>query len=160
MYNDQPPNKPYISDFGHAKGVLLFNDVVGIWLVHSVPHFPPEPDAKYEYPKTGYKYGQNILCISIGKKEFDNIGLQLKFNEINVYSYKISNETATLYPNLADAARQVRINDKKQYRQTQILTTDGMEMQSFAKTTKWGGGRTLIFPLWFRTVVLFFIILF
>lgn len=32
---------------GHTKGVVLGDKFTALWLVHSVPRFPPIPDSKY-----------------------------------------------------------------------------------------------------------------
>lgn len=57
------------SNKGHTKGVVLADKKGGIWLIHSVPYFPPKgPD--YTYPSTGSKYGQSFLCVSL---DFDNL---------------------------------------------------------------------------------------
>lgn len=32
---------------GHTKGVILGDKFTSLWLVHSVPRFPPLPDSKY-----------------------------------------------------------------------------------------------------------------
>lgn len=34
---------------GHTKGVLLGDKFTSLWLVHSVPRFPPVPDSKLLY---------------------------------------------------------------------------------------------------------------
>lgn len=55
---------------GHTKGVILGDKFTSLWLVHSVPRFPPIPDCKYlrvdslsDYPLT--REFSNILdCLS------------------------------------------------------------------------------------------------
>lgn len=87
MYNDEPTNAKSDESRGHTKGVVLGNDISGLWLIHSVPKFPPSlEEGHYDYPKTGALYGQSFLCISFTADEMDKIGKQLKFNEPQFYS--------------------------------------------------------------------------
>lgn len=87
MYNDEPPSSKTDPVKGHTKGVVASNDESGFWMVHSVPHFPPELDTeKYSYPSTGHIYGQSFLCISMTAKELDKAGIQLLYNEPVIYS--------------------------------------------------------------------------
>ncbi|KAJ4426398.1 hypothetical protein ANN_27212 [Periplaneta americana] len=81
MYNDQPPNSSDSSELGHTKGVVISQEDGGIWLVHSVPHFPPAPrDAGgYSYPDTAFHYGQSFLCISLQASEMDLVGQLILF---------------------------------------------------------------------------------
>ncbi len=69
MYNDEWPNGTVSFTAGHAKGVVAVEKAggTGFWLIHSVPHFPPDPStpgASYGYPKTGHTYGQTLFCVS------------------------------------------------------------------------------------------------
>lgn len=73
LYNNEPPNGSSNSKKGHTKGIVLANSQGGIWLVHSVPHFP-EIGPNYTYPSTGAVYGQSILCISLDLINLDKIG--------------------------------------------------------------------------------------
>lgn len=78
LYNDEPPNKPSKSNKGHTKGVVLGDKEGGIWLVHSVPHFPPA-GPNYTYPLTGSLYGQSFLCLSLDLKNLDAVGTYSKY---------------------------------------------------------------------------------
>ncbi len=53
------------SDRGHCKGALAFDLVnnTAFWLIHSVPLFPLTN--QYEYPATGHKMAQTMLCIQL-----------------------------------------------------------------------------------------------
>lgn len=64
---------------GHTKGVAMGDNLSGFWLVHSVPHYPPEASSNvYSYPKTGVIYGQSFLCITLLPKDLNTIGINLK----------------------------------------------------------------------------------
>lgn len=46
--------------------------------------------ADYTYPKTGYPYAQSFLCISVPASQVNTIGLQLIYNEPEIYKFQIS----------------------------------------------------------------------
>lgn len=57
--------------------MAFFNKNGGIWLVHSVPNFPP-PKA-YHYPKSATRFGQSLLCITMKYSELSKIGKIMLF---------------------------------------------------------------------------------
>lgn len=67
MWNDENPNGTTSFDVAHAKGMLYFegSGPSGMYIVHSVPKFPP-PDS-YAYPSSGKMYGQSFMCLSLGQ---------------------------------------------------------------------------------------------
>lgn len=89
MYNDEPPEGKTDGARGHTKGVVIANDISGLWLVHSVPKYPPQINEAYNYPKTGTLYGQSFLCISFTGDEMSKVGKQLSYNEPHFYSSRI-----------------------------------------------------------------------
>lgn len=77
VYNDEPTNGKTTFDLGHSKGIVVADNSTGFWLVHSVPKFPQLPyqnNNSYSYPRTGIKFGQSFLCISMTTGELDKIG--------------------------------------------------------------------------------------
>ncbi|RCN39373.1 hypothetical protein ANCCAN_14710, partial [Ancylostoma caninum] len=40
-YNDDSPDGRADGNHAHSKGVAVFNNDVGFWMIHSVPNFPP-----------------------------------------------------------------------------------------------------------------------
>lgn len=77
VYNDAPTNGPTTFSKGHSKGMVVANNSSGLWLVHSVPKFPQLPyqnNNSYTYPKTGLKFGQSFLCMSMTADELDKVG--------------------------------------------------------------------------------------
>jgi deoxyribonuclease II len=75
LYNDQPPGLPVSFTHGHTKGVVLAGEGQGLWLVHSVPHFPTDPEkSEYAYPATGEHYGQTMMCITLPTGQMDAVG--------------------------------------------------------------------------------------
>jgi deoxyribonuclease-2 len=137
FYNDQPP-KPDQTSFtsGHTKGVLAFNEDKGIWLVHSVPHYPPKPkSSKYDYPHTGERYGQTFLCISLSTPESVNDILeQLLYNTPNIYSYDIPSWFQSKYPRVKALIR----GDQEKgvpFHKAQLRSIGGTLFTSFAKNS-------------------------
>jgi deoxyribonuclease-2 len=64
FWNDENPDGTTSEVVAHAKGLLYFEgSPSGMYLVHSVPKFPP-PD-HYAYPPSGHTYGQSFLCVSL-----------------------------------------------------------------------------------------------
>ena len=55
MYNDEHPHGPTSFTRGHTKGLVLGDRNSSIWLIHSVPHYPPYPNETYSYPHSGLR---------------------------------------------------------------------------------------------------------
>lgn len=88
LYNDQADKVTVIK--GHTKGVILFDGNTAVWIVHSIPHFPPKKsDAKYMINPSQCVYGQSMVCMTFKFDELEKIGLQLLFNYPQVYDYNI-----------------------------------------------------------------------
>ena len=69
-YNDEDHRDPRGAgtgpgDRGHCKGVLAFDlqNKSAFWLIHSVPLFPVK--AEFNYPDSGHKMAQTMLCIQL-----------------------------------------------------------------------------------------------
>uniref|UniRef100_A0A1B6DYW6 Uncharacterized protein n=3 Tax=Clastoptera arizonana TaxID=38151 RepID=A0A1B6DYW6_9HEMI len=138
LYNDQPPNvKRNSLSAGHTKGLVVANKDGGFWLVHSVPHFPPDPKkSSYEYPGNAFKNGQSFLCISLPAKDLEVVGTQLMYNNPKVYSNFSAKVLQTLYPNLTMASWGKEIRTAPFQHEVKLTTPSGTEFKSFAKTSK------------------------
>jgi deoxyribonuclease-2 len=142
LYNDQAPNKTYSSALGHTKGVVMSETDGGLWLVHSVPKFPPPPTnssrnkSYYSYPQSGRYYGQSFLCISLTDSQLDLVGVQLTYNEPQIYSSNVPASLEENLPHLAAAARKKRVTAAPWYHQQQITSQGGQTFYSFAKAGK------------------------
>ncbi len=69
----------------HAKGSLVYDNDNGAFLLHSLPRFPTRNvnnDILTELPSNGGSYGQTFLCISLDKKNSEQIAKLL--NCVNV----------------------------------------------------------------------------
>uniref|UniRef100_A0A2A4J8U9 Uncharacterized protein n=1 Tax=Heliothis virescens TaxID=7102 RepID=A0A2A4J8U9_HELVI len=126
---------------GHTKGVILGDKFTSLWLVHSVPRFPPLPDimnglnvSGYDYPSTGMKYGQSFLCVSVQTSTLNQIATQLKYNEpLLVYTH-IPQEFDSELPNLVDVVRNKTIDASPWYHIESFETLVGRKFLSFAKS--------------------------
>ncbi|PAV81192.1 hypothetical protein WR25_14550 [Diploscapter pachys] len=112
--NDSPVFHPYDGDsdtddggdasestkYGHTKGVVFFYGTAVIWLVHSVPKFPPPEH--YSYPESGMDYGQTMLCMTFKYAELSKIGTQLFYNRPNIYSSFLPTTMSVANPDLVN----------------------------------------------------------
>ncbi|XP_005357469.1 deoxyribonuclease-2-beta [Microtus ochrogaster] len=90
IYNDGvPTSMNYSRKYGHTKGLLVWNRIQGIWLIHSVPRFPPVPKDGYDYPSSGRLYGQSGICITFKYSQYKKIDFQLFVSQPNIYSCSI-----------------------------------------------------------------------
>nr|CAD7588333.1 unnamed protein product [Timema genevievae] len=137
LYNDQPPNGGVEIELGHTKGVVMSQSNGGFWLIHSVPHYPPSPNKSthYSYPHTGLHYGQSLMCISLDVKQLDTVGIQLMYNEPEIYSVNTLGVLRNLFPNLMAAANNTRVQSAPWFRQAQINSLQGTKFSSFAKAS-------------------------
>ncbi|XP_032726132.1 deoxyribonuclease-2-beta isoform X2 [Lontra canadensis] len=76
LYNDGVPTSVnYSRKYGHTKGLLLWNRVQGLWLIHSTPRFPPTPEEGYDYPPTGRRHGQTGICVTFKYNQYEAIDI-------------------------------------------------------------------------------------
>ncbi|KAG5877853.1 hypothetical protein JTB14_007249 [Gonioctena quinquepunctata] len=133
LYNDEPPEGATNSVKGHTKGVVMADLTGGFWLVHSVPKFPVIGTA-YTYPSTGITYGQSFLCISMDLKNLNSVGVQLQYNQPNIYGAHILPSLESSSPDLAKAAANVTKTTAPWYHVMNIYSKNGVEFMSFAKS--------------------------
>lgn len=120
---------------GHTKGVMASNSNSGFWLVHSVPHFPPNlPAGPYDYPQTGHIYGQSFLCITMSVEEVNNAAEQLLYNEPHIYSYLAPDNLKRVLPNLFRAIQNETVTTSPYWNKVELKSNKGTKFYSFAKT--------------------------
>ncbi|XP_063216023.1 deoxyribonuclease-2-alpha isoform X2 [Bacillus rossius redtenbacheri] len=137
LYNDQPPSGNISVDKGHTKGVVMCGPDGGVWLVHSVPHYPPTRGtgpAGYSYPHSGLHYGQSFLCLSLSLQQMDLVGLQLMYNEPQVYNFSLAPHLPV--PHLLAAAEGGTVAHPPWFHQQVLSTQQGLQFTSFAKTSQ------------------------
>ncbi|KAF4527314.1 hypothetical protein B566_EDAN001090 [Ephemera danica] len=140
LYNDQKPNSSSASEsHGHTKGVVLANSSGGLWLVHSVPHFPLASNAsQYDFPSTAHHYGQSMLCITLPPGQFNSLGEQLSYNYPLVYDWASPSELISAWPHLAAVAKEEHVRNPPYFSQSTLTSVGGQTFQVFAKTAKFG----------------------
>ncbi len=107
LYNDQADRVSLTR--GHTKGVIIFNEKAAIWIVHSIPHFPPKPsDSNYQIHNSQCVYGQQFFCMSIKSEELEKIGQQLLYTYPQVYDSFIP-EFAKEAPHLKNLLKYVKL---------------------------------------------------
>ncbi|XP_045773633.1 uncharacterized protein LOC123873024 [Maniola jurtina] len=128
------------AESGHTKGVILGEKFTSLWLVHSVPRFPPVPDvnglnvSSYNYPATGTKYGQTFLCVSVQTSTLNQIATQLKYNEPRIVYHNIPQEFNGELPNLVDVVKNKTIDAAPWYHIGSFESLVGRKFLSFAKS--------------------------
>lgn len=85
VYNDQPTtNGPKRN--GHSKGVVLFGQDVGVWLLHSVPGFVKDlHKGVYELPDSSRKNAQMFMCVTFKTDQVDKIAELLRTQYASVH---------------------------------------------------------------------------
>merc|ERR1719420_15217 len=135
FYNDELPDGKLSSTLGHTKGVIAFDKDRGIWLIHSVPHYPPkvESGSNYDYPHNGIRYGQTFLCISLPTANSVNTLLeQLQYNTPDIYSYHLPKWFEEKFPQVQNVIKGKK-NTRKTFHTSQLRSNRGTSFTSFAK---------------------------
>ncbi|KAL1427238.1 hypothetical protein MTO96_017532 [Rhipicephalus appendiculatus] len=123
VYNDQPPPIYSGTRNGHCKGVVLFDDNVGVWLLHSVPGFV-QGTAEWTVQLSGHGCGERPDI------HRDCCGTEYA----NVYARQVPQAMKDKYPEVALLAKDsfVRALDQKLY--IANLTSDGgLALRAYAK---------------------------
>jgi deoxyribonuclease-2 len=122
IYNDDTPKDEAVSNYAHAKGVLVWNeDTIG-WLIHSSPNWPKWNNGKLsKLPETATIYGQSFIFVELPITFLESIIGNLKLMRINTYE----------------------LSDKKLWNSVNIPDNDFNRIELFdniwhiAKTKKW-----------------------
>ncbi|EYC35768.1 hypothetical protein Y032_0986g3296 [Ancylostoma ceylanicum] len=137
-YNDDSPVKAVDSNRGHSKGVAAFDNDVGFWMVHSIPNFPPLK--KYDYPKSGTRFAQSLLCLSLSTNALEDVGQYMRFAQVTPFLSNLPDSFKVVAPSLVDV-----VNKKSLSNSDTIFTTirgletlDGKRARGFSKHKKFG----------------------
>lgn len=135
-YNDDSPLGNVESYRGHSKGVVLFDENSGFWLIHSVPNFPPL--GSYSYPPTGLKFGQTFLCVSIPARFLGDVGEHLRYVQATPFFSNLPDELSARFPVLVNIVKKQSLSKSDTHftRVGQMTTMKGMSLKSFAKHKK------------------------
>lgn len=137
MYNDEHPDGNTSFTAGHTKGVVFGDSENTVWLIHSVPHYPPKPEDGYGYPHSGHLYGQSYLCLSLPTETANVLGTQLTYNRPYIYSTAIP-DWLTDYPAMIQALEGKHIHVAPFFHAATIQTRAGKRITTFAKYTTFG----------------------
>ncbi|XP_032884971.1 deoxyribonuclease-2-beta isoform X1 [Amblyraja radiata] len=138
IYNDAAPWMPYDPDHGHTKGVLMFDRVQGLWLMHSVPNFPPGVEQGYSWPNSGRRNGQSFLCVTIPYHQVTEIGDQLSYTNPQVYNWTLPHLFLPELSHLQIVAKGGSLARTPWIRRAKLMSTGGVLFQSFAKYKLFG----------------------
>lgn len=136
MYNDETPSGAEDNLLGHTKGVVMSDDSEGFWLIHSVPHFPPE--GSYSYPETGLRFGQSYLCITMNLENINSVGKQLQYNQPLIYKSFLSNALQNKLSNIYAVTKKLYVKSAPWFRLSSIYSIKGVQFLSFGKTRQFG----------------------
>ena len=138
FYNDQADKVTLIR--GHTKGIILFNENSAVWIVHSIPHYPPKQSMKkYFISPSQCVYGQSMLCASFNFDQLELIGQQLLYNYPQIYDYFIPENLklthSRVLENLLSVISGNHIKQQPWSNVNLLTTTGGEKLLSFAKFT-------------------------
>lgn len=137
MYNDQADKVTLIK--GHTKGIILFNQNQAIWIVHSIPNFPPKKSFnQYFIRPPQCIFGQSMLCMSFSIDKLATIGKQLLYTYPQIFDYYVPDKLkySPTLSNLINVINGARITSPPWYNYELLTTVGGEKMMSFAKITE------------------------
>ncbi|KAH6942647.1 hypothetical protein HPB50_008811 [Hyalomma asiaticum] len=135
VYNDQSPPTYNGTRNGHSKGVVLFDDNVGVWLLHSVPRFADGlQSGQYVFPETARENGQMFMCVTFPTPQVDTIARLLRTEYANVYARQVPQAMKDKYPEVALLAKDsfVRALDQKLFI-ANLTSEGGLALRAYAK---------------------------
>ena len=149
LYNDQvgsDENNEHMktnSRKAHAKGVLIFDKKIALWLIHSIPNYPPKPvTLKYNLADSQTVYAQSMLCLSVPFEQLDQIGLQLFYSYPQIYDSFIPKSLLNLnkktgeLKNLLSALNGERVKKAPFYNVEKLSTLKNNSFLAFHKDAK------------------------
>ena len=142
MYNDEWPDQHKHGTGGHTKGVFGWstdNYQDGFWLIHSVPRFPSFVKDGYDgLPEEEFRYGQSMMCISLGYKQLEAAAKQIITGHPWVFDYKLlEGQDDDALPNMKALAEGQKSEDWDINKEI-ITSLKGAIFTSFYKSPNWG----------------------
>ncbi|KAJ6246260.1 deoxyribonuclease ii [Anaeramoeba flamelloides] len=136
FYNDEVEGHSVSTSFAHAKGAVIWDSATAVWIVHSLPKFPPATDKAYSLPDSASDYGQVFMCNSMKYSDVDEIGLGLRYKYTHIYESNFPTKYKSPLSNMYKIINQEKISGSYSY--TQVFSTiKGLTFKSFSKTSKW-----------------------
>ncbi|NXC47354.1 DNS2B protein, partial [Penelope pileata] len=135
IYNDEVPHSGSANwKRGHTKGFLLLDKSQGLWVIHSVPLFPPFPEDGYGYPPSGESYGQTAICITFTYDQFKEIDQQMLSSNPEIYSCSLPDAFQDDLPNLQKLCARSRLPSGPLRRLSKLQSAHGEAFLHFAKS--------------------------
>ena len=113
LYNDQADKVSIVKE--HTKGVVLFNSISAVWIVHSIPNYPPKRSTgAYSIHPSQCIFGQSMLCMSFNVDQLPLVGQQLVYNYPQIYDFAIPDtlRASPLVDNIAKATQAFHVPSK------------------------------------------------
>ena len=138
LYNDQADKVTVIK--GHTKGVIVFNKNSVVWIVHSIPHFPPKPSSKrYAINTSQCVYGQSMMCVSLGFDQLAKIADQLYYTYPQVYDSSLPQflrqQNPDLFNKLTGVINGKHVDQAPWFKLNYFTTIGGESLLHLAKFT-------------------------
>jgi len=146
IWNDQPaPSGSSASPTAHSKGVLIFTDSGGVWLTHSLPHFPVprSSTAPGLWKDAADNFGQSFLCITLTADEIHKISPVMAITRPVVNDHQFDEETTKTFSDVLDWAVNKKWDDSHMTNEVTITSRGGTPFQFFGKSGHWGSGKDL-----------------
>lgn len=139
VYNDQPPEayKGKGKGKGHSKGVVLFDDTAGVWLLHTVPKFMEGlKSGSYKLPDSAKDNGQMFMCVTFKTKRVEKIAKLLLTENAKVYDHQLADwMKENTYPEVERLARKEFVKGDHKYN-TDLESNAGQRFRAYAKAAK------------------------
>jgi len=151
MWNDEPPKgHASAAPNAHSKGLLLFTSSGGVWLTHSLPHFPVESKTVSGLWKKGSKnYGQSFLCITVSAKEIQKLVPMFKITRPTIYASYFDSKAKKEFGELEELSKKGRKDWDKDTMTTgiNIKSKGGVTFHVYGKAGAWGTKKDLYHDL-------------
>jgi deoxyribonuclease-2 len=148
LWNDQPaPKGSSSSPTAHAKGALIFTGAGGLWLTHSLPHFPNPPPRSSLWSSASDDFGQSFLCITLTAEEIHKLSAVMEINRPVVYDNMFADGDTKAYAGVMDWAVNKKHDDSHMTTEVTITSKGGQTFHVFGKSGNWGVGKDLYHDL-------------
>ncbi|KAK7889445.1 hypothetical protein WMY93_025005 [Mugilogobius chulae] len=137
LYNDAPPDLKYILEYGHTKGMMLFDRSQGFWLSHTIPHFPSFPEKGYVYPKSGKVNGQTALCVTYKYEQFFHIVKQLLYIRPRFFNCSIPSSFSSDFALLSKLCDGVKLPLDTDRRIQDLVSAGGEKFVNYVKSRQY-----------------------
>jgi len=146
LWNDEPAGHSSSSaPYAHSKGLLLFTSAGGVWLTHSLPHFPLETgsDAASLWSLGADDFGQAFLCITVDADAIHTIAPMFNITRPTIYATQWTDEAKSSFPDLMDLDKRGGWDDETMTTAVSIKSKGGQTFNAYGKAGKWGVGKDL-----------------